>query len=369
MLNKITLNKRAFLTAFLVLVFLLSLCFKVYGQGFIPAETFKNIIELIKLDFSKIFRTDYYSLNIDKVMRLPYYPDTIRRLEISVVSCLGGMAISVGGAIFQTMFKNPLASPNMIGISTGVSLGNVLFVYTLGTAAVTTFVAETTRYIYCFVCSSAMILLLLFLGKIAGIKTKQFSIMDMIILGSIISRLIGALVTYLEYALEDMDINWLMLYQQYSMGTAIPSDMSGILTFIILFLISIIPVVLIRFRFNALSFEDDDIRYMGINPSLLRLVGMICGSILSVTALVFCGEVGMVSMVVPHMCRYSMGADFRKVCINSMLLGGILTLISRMLTSVITFDGMFAPANFFLSIIILPAFVYALTKQRSAFEE
>ena len=88
----------------------------------------------------------------------------------------------------------------------------------------------------------------------------------------------------------------------------------------------------------------------------------------ALTALIHCGDMGILSMAIPCVCRMGRGADFRKVCLWSACLGGSILLFCRSVCSMIYVAGMAMPVNFAISLVVLPAFVLAISKQRSAFE-
>lgn len=346
-------------------VFLFSLCFRIVEPGFIPVQGMSNLIAMIRIALADLFHQSLALDRFDIIRDHEFYYETVNRLKNSLVTLLSGAAVCAGGAVFQTMFRNPLASPNILGISTGVNLGTILFLYWFPSTAMA--VLEQ-RYIFCFVTSGLLVALTMAAGKIAGRKLGRFSIADMLVVGAVISQLGSILTMYYQYKLEEIDSTLLTAYQEISMGLYVLTDTKTILIFLSLIAVSTLPLYLLRYRLNATVLEDADARSLGINVDRLRGTGMICGALLAITALVECGDLGIVSMAVPPVMRYMCnGADIRKVLYYSVCTGGIIMLLARSFCSMIYVAGMALPVNFAISLLVLPMFVFAMSKQRGIY--
>ena len=349
----------------LIAVFVFSLWFKVSEPGIIPGQAMSNLWTALRLWIAELFHLPMALDRFDLIREHDFYYETIRRFKLSLVTLISGAAVCVGGAVFQTMFKNPLASPNILGISTGVNLGTILFLFLFPTTAMGML---ERRYLFCFVTAGILVGLTMLAGKIAGRRLGSFSIMDMLVVGAVISQFGSVLTMYLQFKLEEIDYNLLTSYQEISMGMYILTDLRSILTFLVMITVSIIPVYLVRYRLNATVLDDADARSMGVNTDRLRTVGMLCGAVLAISALVECGDMGILSMAVPPVVRYlCKGADIRKVLYYSICAGGILMLLARSICSMIYIAGMALPVNFAISLLVLPMFVLAMSKQRSVF--
>ena len=348
----------------LIAMFWLSLCFRTAQPGFIPAEAMSNLWTAFRLWLAQVFQQPLWLDRFTVIEAHPYYYETLIRLRNSLVTAGSGMAVCLGGAVFQTMFKNPLASPNILGISTGVNLGNILFILAYTTQSLA---MMSRRYVYCYACAILLVALAVGTGKLAGRRVGRFSVVDMLIVGSLISQFGNVLVLYLQYKVTEIDYDLLTVYQELSLGIYVLTDLQSMLLFAAGLAVSMIPVLLLRFRFNGTALDDESAKAMGLRPGALRGMGMVCGGILAMTALIHCGDMGILSMAIPCICRMRRGADFRKVCLWSVCLGGSILLFCRSVCSMIYVAGMAMPVNFAISLIVLPAFVLAISKQRSAF--
>lgn len=346
----------------LIAVFLFSLCFRTATPGFIPGRACVNLAAEIRLFIAKILRQPIYLNRKTIISANPYYYETQFRLEKTLLTCVSGMGLALAGAIFQTVYRNPLASPNMLGATAGVNIGNILMVTIYSTAAL---VMPVKRYLYCYACTGIILMIVFLVGKIARYKKSNYSVIEMVMVGTIISQLFSIYVTYQMYNLMD---DQLVAYQQLIMGVYLATDPTSMSIFFAAMCIGVIPMLLIRFRFNAVGIDVTEARAAGVNPVPLGIAGQICGVVLVTAAIVQCGDLGMLSLVVPHLARYFVGSDFRKVSVFSMIYGGIFLMICRIISSMIYIDGSELPVNFIISLLMMPIFLIVLVKQRRGFE-
>lgn len=355
-------ERKMFLLAgsILIILFIFSLCFRTATSGFIPEKTLSNLWEAAKLLYYKISGNSGYLNKNEVISALPYYYETIARLKNSIITVLAGMAVALSGSIFQAVFKNPLASPNILGVSGGVNLGNTFVLVQFSAMAL---MMPLQRYAYCYGFAIAVLILVLLVGKLAG--GKRFSVMDTILIGTVVSQVCNIIILYYQF---NMDEELLAVYQQLIMGTYIALDNLSLLIFVAVVVIGSLPILLIRFRFNILCFDEEESRAMGINPKFMRLTGLVCATVIITAALIHCGSVGMLALIVPHIGRYFVGADFGKLSLASMFMGGIILLISRIVSSMIYVAGYPLPVNFIISVLAAPVFIVVLIKQRRGFE-
>lgn len=346
-----------------IALFLLSLCFKTSEPAFIsPAETAKNLFTAFRLFWSRLFHTSYSLNEAELLAALPTYQISLTRLARTIVFSISGMGTALAGAIFQTVYHNPMASPNIIGATAGVQFGNVLMVYFYGAAV--TFM-PFMRYRICYAMTIVVVVGVLLLGRLSGGKRASYSVLEMVMAGSIVSQTLQVVTMYMMYNLEDDD---LLVYQQLTMGTVVQTDRLSMSLFLILLAASLVPMVLIRYRFNAAAFSADEAQMQGIRGNVLRGIGQVCGVVMMTAAIIHCGDMGMISMAIPHLVRRMVGADFRQVSVISMFWGASLLMGCRIISSLIYIGGTELPVNFIISVCIMPIFFIAVAKQRKVFE-
>jgi iron complex transport system permease protein len=223
----------------------------------------------------------------------------------------------------------------------------------------------TLRYKYCYLLTAICVVGVLLLGKAAGDKSHNTSVMEMVMAGSIISQGLNVFTQYYMYELEDEDLE---LYQELELGTYLQTDATSMIVFTVVMAIAILPMLALRFRFNAVSMEGTESTAAGVNPAPVRLIGQICGVLMVTAAMIHLGEVGMITLVVPYFVRFLVGADFKKVCSYSLLIGGCLLMVCRLVSSFIIIVDTTLPVTFILNIILTPAFMVIVAKQRRIFD-
>jgi iron complex transport system permease protein len=349
----------------LLMAFLFSLCFRVGMPGFIPLAAMRNLWLGLRLYFAGMLSLPLALDRFDLIRESRYYYESLLQIRYSLITLTCGVIICLSGALFQTVFRNPLASPANIGVSAGTSLGNVVFVYVYRFQALTML---PVRLAYCYGFALLLTSIALVAGSLAGIKVRRFTVLDMIIVGTIISQFTNVFVLYLQYLIESFDTSLVLIYQQLYLGAYIPIETNSMIILAVVCVVSVAPVALIRYHFNLAGFDSDEARSMGARPELLRITGLFCGGLLAATAIIYCGEIGMMAMAIPYVVRYYV-SDFREVCIGSMIFGGILLLLMRSLSNMVYIGALPIPAGIITSIGVMPFFLMAARqRRRSAME-
>ncbi|SDB01753.1 iron chelate uptake ABC transporter family permease subunit [Eubacterium oxidoreducens] len=361
-------KKLALVIAVTVFIFLFCLTIRYHAYGYEDKIALREYMQSfaagIRFLFGRIFDTDYYAQKeavIESIGKVNYL-GAFARLKETLMALLAGAAMAISGAIFQTIYKNPMASPNILGATAGIHLGNVIMVVLYSSMALEMIY---TRYKICYFLTAVCVVVVLLLGKWAGDQKGNPNVMEMVMVGAIISQGINVFTQYFMYNLEDED---LLIYQQIVLGTYQQTDFISMIIFLVLMGISIIPMLLLRYYFNAAAIDYVDAKTAGINPGPIRMIGQICGVIMVTAATIHCGEIGMITMVVPYLIRAVVGADFRKVCIYSFWVGGCLLMICRLLTSFILIADEEIPVSFILNIALTPIFMIILAQRKRGFQ-
>jgi iron complex transport system permease protein len=340
-------------------VFLLCLCVRyqaeLYDEKLIPGAYYRSYLLSLRLLFTGGADA---AQAMEGVGGSVLYLGALARLRITALAVVAGGALAISGAVFQTAYRNPMASPNMLGATAGVKLGNVLVVLLYSAQAVEKI---NLRYEFCYGFTAICVLLVFLLGKFTGSGRGHSSIMEVVMVGSILSQGLNVVNMYLMYSLDDED---LLLYQQISLGTYQQTDKVSMIIFFTVMLLSVAPVVLLRYRLNALGLEPEETTLLGIRIRPLEIIAQLCGVVMVTCAMIHCGEVGMLSMVIPYLVRQWVGADFRRVCVYSALGGGVLLMVCRTLTSFLVVDGEPIPVTFLVNLVVMPIFMVMLARQR-----
>lgn len=349
--------------AVLAALLLASLCLTVSVRGAIyPGEVASCVALWFQVQFTNLFTTDV-PLTVAQIQRLqPYYYEVTSRFSISVLTAVCGAMLACSGMLYQNVFRNPIAAPTMLGVQSGVNIGLVVLVLVYGTAAV---YADGPRYLLCYLCVALVVGLVFGAGRLIGGK-GSFNVVNMLIVGSIVSQLVGTAVTYVTNNLMDDDLfeTYYLVQQQLQVDASLTSW----LAVLAVFAVAAAPVVALRFGMNVLGFSDQEARFMGANATGMRVVALVSGSLMIAAATVYCGAVSMVSLMVPHIARLLFGSEFRKQLAGNMLLGAIVLLFCRDVTALVPFLSTGLPLGTVVSFVTMPFFVWILAVQQRSWE-
>lgn len=346
----------------LLLVVAVILLISLHEDGYFPViHSPKDVFEAIglwfRLTFGKIFHTsdalNYYDLTAE----VPWYGAVIERVRITVMTFLCGALMALSGSIFQTVFRNPMAAPTMLGVSSGVQVGVVILVLQYEFAATTMLLY---KYIYCYIGAVAMLLLVLGAGKLTSGRGK-LNIFDMLLVGAILSQIVGAVMSYFTYG---MDNDLALVFQQVSGAIEMDTSKEAFMFLGAVVIVSLIPMMLLRYSFNAVGFETDDTRSLGINAYAMKIVTMILGTIMIAAAMIHCGSAGMISMAAPFIARGLFGAEYRRQFWGNLLIGGTILVMCKDIVGMIPFFGSHIPLGTVVDFVVLPIFIVIVVSQR-----
>lgn len=349
-------RKTLLLGALLLAAVLLSLGISVTQTGSYstPAEVAACYARWLKVNIGGLFNPAWIQTLPQIAAELPMYGDVCSRAARTLVSLEAGALLALSGMLYQNVFRNPIAAPTMLGVSSGISLGVLALVYLYGTAA-TTLVG--TRYLYSFIGGCAVLAVVIGAGRFIG-GARGFSLVDMLLVGSILSSIIGTVVTYVtNYVFTDAQ--W-EVYFDLNNVTSVETSGTSLIVITAAFALCLLPVVLLRFRLNVIALSEEDIRMLGVSPAGLRAVALGCGSVMIMVAQMFAGTVSMVSLVVPFATRALYGSEFRRQIWGNVLMGALILVLCRDLVDLIPFVGDGIPLGTMVSFVMLPAFAWVM---------
>lgn len=245
------------------------------------------------------------------------------RLPRVLLAALAGAGLAVGGAALQGVFRNPLVSPQVLGISQGAAFGGAL-----------SLLVGFHGYVLLGLSFSFGLLALVLVGALARINGRT-EILTVILSGTVIGALFGAFVSIVQFVADPNTslpaiVFWLM--GSFSTATwarlwlAVPGITVGLLI-----------VFALRYRLNLLALEDSEARSLGVNPDKERWYVFIAISLMTGTSVAVAGIIGWIGLVVPHAARILVGEDHRALIPASALLGAayltFVDTLARTLTS------------------------------------
>lgn len=267
------------------------------------------------------------------------------RLIKAIVALLAGAALSVSGLQMQTLFRNPLAGPYVLGISSGASLGVALVVL----AGVGSSIG---------IAGAAWLGAAIVLVVIAAVGHRIKDIMVILILGMMFSSGIGAVVQILQYVANDESLKMFVIWTMGSLGDVtfnqlavlVPSIIAGLL----LAVITIKPL-------NLLLFGEEYAVTMGLNVRRSRGLLFLSTTLLAGTVTAFCGPIGFIGLAMPHVTRMLFrNRDHRVLVPGTVLSGASVLLLCDLVSKLFTL-----PINAITALLGIPIVVWVVLRNKS----
>ena len=267
------------------------------------------------------------------------------RLIKAVVALLAGAALSVSGLQMQTLFRNPLAGPYVLGISSGASLGVALVVL----AGVGSSIG---------IAGAAWLGAAIVLVVIAAVGHRIKDIMVILILGMMFSSGIGAVVQILQYVANDESLKMFVVWTMGSLGDVTLNQLTvlipSIVTGLLLAVVTIKPL-------NLLLFGEEYAVTMGLNVRRSRGLLFLSTTLLAGTVTAFCGPIGFIGLAMPHVTRMLFrNSDHRVLVPGTVLSGASVLLLCDLVSKLFTL-----PINAITALLGIPIVVWVVLRNKS----
>jgi iron complex transport system permease protein len=234
------------------------------------------------------------------------------RLPRLVAAIAAGGALSLAGAAYQGLFRNPMVSPDILGVSSGSGFGAALgILFSLPVAAVQTI---------SFAGGISAVLAAVLVSRAIGRSSD--SVLVLVLSGIVISSLFGALLSLLKYIADPLDKLPAITY--WLMGSFADIRTGELGTAVAMVLAGAIPLLLVSWRLNVLSFGEEEARSLGLHTERMRIAVILCATLVTASMISICGIIGWVGLVVPHISRFLGGANHRRLMPVSFLVGAAL---------------------------------------------
>lgn len=230
------------------------------------------------------------------------------RMPRVAAAALVGAALAAAGAAFQSMFRNPLVSPDILGVSTGAGLGAVTGIL-LGLPVIT---------IQLFGFAGGLVTVLL-VAALARALRGGGDILVLVLSGIVIGALAGAAISLVKVLADPYE--QLPAVTFWLLGSLAGVRMDDVLRTAPAVLLSLIPLLLLRWRIGILTLGDDEARALGINVQRLRAIVIVAATLMTASVVAISGVIGWVGLMIPHMARFLVGARFDRLLPAAILLG------------------------------------------------
>jgi iron complex transport system permease protein len=271
------------------------------------------------------------------------------RLPRVLAAMLVGAALAAAGASYQIMFRNPLVSPDILGVSSGAALGAVCAIFlSLPILAIQGFAFAGGLVAVALVSTIA--------SAVRGVDTTLVLVLTGVVMGA----LAGAATSLLKVMADPYDqLPAITFWLLGSLARVTSGDLLPVLPAVIL---GLIPLVLLRWRINVLSLGDDEARALGIDASRLRLLVIGAATLITASVVAIAGVVGWVGLVIPHIARMLVGPSFAVLLPVAAVIGaGYLLLVDTLSR---TLGVVEIPLGILTAVIGAPFFLWLLARGR-----
>lgn len=276
------------------------------------------------------------------------------RLMKATVAILAGAALSVSGLQMQTLFRNPLAGPYVLGVSSGASLGVALFILgapLLGFAASPLLTTLGTA-------GAAWLGAAAILALVATVSRRIKDIMVILILGMMIGSAVSAIVQILQYLSNEEALKSFIVWTMGSLGDVTSSQLLLVAPAIIAGLVIAVSVIK---PMNMLLLGEAYARTMGLNIQRTRTLILLSTTLLAGTITAFCGPIGFIGLAIPHVARILFrNADHRILLPAAALSGAIALLVCDIFSKLLTL-----PVNTITALLGIPIVIWVVIKNKN----
>lgn len=280
------------------------------------------------------------------------------RLPRVILGVLVGSTLAISGATMQGLFRNPLAEPGLIGISSGASL----FAVTMIVLEAKFFFFMTAAFGYYALSIAAFIgaCITTFIVYRLAMRKGKADITTLLLAGIAINALAGSFTGLLTYVASDEQLRNITFWSMGSLGGASWKSISVLLPFVV---IPLVALPLFSKALNALSLGESQAGHMGINVGLIKKVAIVLATLGVGASVAVSGMIGFIGLVIPHILRMAFSADNRLVLPGSAILGASVLVFADLIARVLVAPAEL-PIGILTAIIGTPVFIYIIMAER-----
>lgn len=286
---------------------------------------------------------------------------TVVRLPRSVTAMLAGAALGIAGLQMQTLFRNPLADPFALGISSGASLGVALVVLGSGYGPATAFGTAMGMRGDALITAAAIVGAALVLGLVLAVSSHIANPTTVLILGLMFGYAVSAVVTVLVGASQP---ERLQQWAQWGFGSFSGVTWQRLRLFGPLTVCGVLMASVTTKQLNALLLGENYARSMGLAVRRARVLTMLGASILGAVVTAFCGPISFLGIAVPHLCRGLLGSSDHRVLVPAVVLMGAAVALVAQIVSLLPGSAGVLPLNAVTSLMGAPVVVAVLLRSR-----
>jgi iron complex transport system permease protein len=262
---------------------------------------------------------------------------------------LVGAALAAAGSAYQGMFRNPLVSPDILGVSTGAALGAVLGIFLSQNIVMT--------QLFAFAGGLAAV------GLVYGVGSRlrgHDPLLALVLTGVVIGTLLGSAIALIKYLADPYNqLPAITFWLLGSLASISPKDLAVAAP---LALAGLAPMLLLRWRMNLLALPDDEARALGVDTRRLRTLVVACATLMTASVVAISGIIGWVGLLIPHAARLLVGPDFGRLLPLAMLMGaGFMLAVDTLCRTIATIE---VPPGVLTALIGTPFFLWLFALAR-----
>jgi iron complex transport system permease protein len=266
-----------------------------------------------------------------------------------LAALLVGAALAAAGTAYQGMFRNPLVSPDILGVSSGAALGAVFAIFSSFGIIGTQMAAFAGG--------------LVAVGLVYGVGSRlrgHDPLLALVLTGVVIGTLLGSAIALMKYLADPYNqLPAITFWLLGSLASISPQDLS---TAAPLALLGLVPMLLLRWRMNLLSLPDDEARALGIEVLRLRALVVACATLMTASVVAISGIIGWVGLLIPHAARLLVGPDIGRLLPLAMLMGaGFMLAVDTLCRTLATIE---VPPGVLTALIGTPFFLWLFATAR-----
>lgn len=283
----------------------------------------------------------------------PATPDERVLLSIRGPRVLGGLmvgaALAGAGVVYQGLFRNPLVSPDVLGVSAGAGLGAVIGI----------FLSLPMIAIQCFAFIGGLATVALVYAIAAAVQGRDPTLV-LVLGGVVVGALAGAAISLLKILADPYD--QLPAITFWLLGSLASTRASDVWSALPAVAIGLVPLVLLRWRINVLSLGDEEARSLGVEAGRIRAIVIAAATLITASVVAISGVIGWVGLVIPHIARMLVGPNFERLLPAAMLMGAAyLVLVDTLARSLGRIE---VPIGILTAVVGAPFFLWLLWRGR-----
>ena len=262
-----------------------------------------------------------------------------------LLALLVGAGLSVAGCAFQSLFSNPLATPDTLGVASGASFGAALAIL----VGFNLIMIQLSAFAFGILATA--------LTWLAGSGRKK-GVNSVVLAGIMIGSLFSALVSLVKFAADTEDQLPAITY--WLMGSLSGAGYKNLLFWAVPIILGMAVLYLMRWRLNILPLSDDEIKASGVNITVLRGITIVCAAGITASCISMCGQVGWVGLLIPHICRMKFGSNHLSTIPASISIGAtFMVIVDTIARSAVAQE---IPISILTAIIGAPFFIYLMRR-------